>query len=567
MAKIPFRLASIAVVCVTLVGTSTGGGKLLDEPPVWNEKDNNDIPQPKERNPSFAGDVWKEGVRAPLGRLTHPGRNVRRIGSFFGGEEVQQAANVNSLDEVPNSTWFTSRIGLFPMTPEQASHGLGGGRGPDRCGPWTVIAAKTEGVTPGFIIADATGDRFLIKFDPPGFPGTSSAAGVIANRIFHAAGYNVPDDAVVYFNRQDLKLQEGVTITEDRDDGRPMTEKDLDRILSGVSRGADGRWRALSSRFLEGTALGPFSYAGRRKDDPNDRIRHENRRELRGMRILAAWVNHSDTKQHNSLDTYVTENGKRFVRHNLIDFASTLGSSGYLPHPRSGSEYTVDPPAIAGRLFAFGFYESNWRRIERPEGLDELGYFQSEYFDPEEFKPYYSNSAFANMTKRDAYWAAKIISAFTEEHLNAIVAEAKYQNPKAADYVVKILAERRDKIARTYFDRIPPLDFFRRDGDRIVFHDLGNERGIYPGTTPQYRARASAVNADYKVHGWSEWVELRTTDIPLGSGPLASNVEQAPVENYPFAAIEVKVNRGGGWSSTITAYLSRSHEAVVAIHR
>ena len=119
MAKIPFRLASIAVVCVTLVGASTGGGKLLDEPPVWYEKDNNDIPKPKQRKPSRAGDVWKEGVRAPLGRLTHPGRNVRRIGSFFGGEEVQQAANVNSLDEVPNSTWFTSRIGLFPMTPEQ----------------------------------------------------------------------------------------------------------------------------------------------------------------------------------------------------------------------------------------------------------------------------------------------------------------------------------------------------------------------------------------------------------------------------------------------------------------
>ena len=55
---------------------------------------------------------------------------------------------------------------------------------------------------------------------------------------------------------------------------------------------------------------------------------HEDRRELRGYGVFAAWLNHVDAKAINSLDMLVTENGRSFVRHNLIDFGSALGSGG-----------------------------------------------------------------------------------------------------------------------------------------------------------------------------------------------------------------------------------------------
>ncbi|NIW47138.1 MAG: hypothetical protein GWN30_21030, partial [Gammaproteobacteria bacterium] len=59
---------------------------------------------------------------------------------------------------------------------------------------------------------------------------------------------------------------------------------------------------------------------GIRDDDLNDVIPHQHRRELRGLRVVAAWLNHFDTKANNTLDVYV-EDG--YVRHYLIDFGST----------------------------------------------------------------------------------------------------------------------------------------------------------------------------------------------------------------------------------------------------
>ena len=69
-----------------------------------------------------------------------------------------------------------------------------------------------------------------------------------------------------------------------------------DRVGKAV-RLKDGRVRALASRFLPGRPLGPFRYEGVRSDDPNDVIPHQNRRELRGGRLLAAWLNHHDARE------------------------------------------------------------------------------------------------------------------------------------------------------------------------------------------------------------------------------------------------------------------------------
>ena len=50
---------------------------------------------------------------------------------------------------------------------------------------------------------------------------------------------------------------------------------------------------------------------------PFDIVLHENRRDLRGLYVFSAWLNNTDAKAGNTLDTIVEENGVRFIRHYL----------------------------------------------------------------------------------------------------------------------------------------------------------------------------------------------------------------------------------------------------------
>ncbi len=571
MDAIRFRPASALLAALLWTGgipvPAAGAPPLRDAPVVWEVDDRGDIPLPKERDPNLLRDGIDESFFAPVGRLFNPSRLIRKAGTPFGADHVPAASDLNSLDEVPNSSWFTNRIGLHSMTPEEVARGPAHGDGPDRSAPWKVVSAKTQGVTPGFNIRDAQGKVYLIKFDPPCCPGMSSAAGVITGRLLHAAGYNVPEDFVVTFRREDLVLGDKVKITDPDGTKRPMVVDDLDRILARVVQEPDSSWRAIASKFLSGKPVGPFDWRGTRKDDPNDTVRHDNRRELRGLRVIAAWLDHFDMKQGNTLDMYVEDAGRHYVRHHLIDFASTLGAGATGPFPLANYEYAFDATASMGRALSLGFHQSPWERIDRPAGLDEVGYLESKEFEPSKWKPLDPNATFANLTDRDGYWASKIVSAFTDEQIAAAVAEGHYQNPVAATYVTRMLRERRDKVARRWFDRVAPLDFFTVDGEALHFRDLGAERGIYPGTTPRYRLRAGVVRADRGGARWSDWKETSESVLDLADAVGREPIRSATEAERPFLAVEAQVDRGSGWGPSVTVYIARGSGRVVALSR
>jgi len=551
--------------CIAAAAPSRAAEPLQDVPIVWYDADSNTIDEPAERDPSLTWDAMNETIVLPVGRFLRPSRIIGKASVPFGGDHVQPAANVNALDEVPNSSWFTNRIGLFAMTPEEIAGGPGGAaRGPDASRPWTVVRAKTEGVTPGFNIRDARGDVYVIKFDPPAYPGLPSSAGVISGRLLHAAGYNVPQDDIVFFERSQLQLGEGVKITFGDGTRRQMTEADLDAILAKAPQ-QGGRWRAIASKFLSGKPLGPFNYFGRRDDDPNDRIEHQHRRELRGFYTFASWIGHFDTKQHNTLDMFVEEDGRRFVKHHLIDFTATLGTGAQGPAHRWGYEHTVDFFPYFGRFFALGLHEDAWRRLEeRPGGIAEIGTFDSEHYDPREHKPLEPNTAFSNATTRDQYWAAKIISAFTDEHLLAACSEAHFEDERATAYMARILGERRDRLVRCWFDETPPLEYFVFDGTSVRYTDLGTARGYYDAASSRYRVRAAAVTEGRKALAWSDWVESPETRVDLSS---FAGLDAASLSTHPFLALECRVARGDEWSDVVTVYASRKSNRIIAVER
>src|SRR5262249_49332018 len=148
----------------------------------------------------------------------------------------------------------------------------------------------------------------------------SSSADVIGSKFFYALGYNTPENYVVRFHSENLEIPEGATWKDASGRRHPLTKETIEEMLKAQPKAADGNFRALASRWVEGDLIGPFSYRDARTDDPNDTIAHEDRRVLRGLAVFAAWLNHHDTRSINSMDTLVGEDGHKYVKHYLIDF-------------------------------------------------------------------------------------------------------------------------------------------------------------------------------------------------------------------------------------------------------
>ena len=60
-----------------------------------------------------------------------------------------RALDINALGRVPDSTWFTNRIGVRDISPEQIHAGHAQDAGPMAAKPWTVVSTKVGGRSPG----------------------------------------------------------------------------------------------------------------------------------------------------------------------------------------------------------------------------------------------------------------------------------------------------------------------------------------------------------------------------------------------------------------------------------
>lgn len=429
-----------------------------------------------------------------------PGEVAEKVGAPI------PARAVNTLGEVPDSEWYTNRHYAHRMSDAELVRGPGNSTPPSMTKQWRVVSAKNEGITPGFTIVDGEGNRYLLKFDPPSNPEIASAADVISSKFFYALGYYVPENYIVRFRPGQLAIDGNTKFTDHYGRRRAMTQRDLNEVLAKVTGGKDIEIRALASRFIPGTPVGPFRYHGTRADDPNDTVAHEHRRDLRGLRVFAAWLGHDDSKSLNTLDTLVKENGIQYVRHYLIDFGATLGSATYGANsPRSGNDYLFEWGPAAKQFATFGLAVPKWARAKYPK-LPSVGAFEYAVFDPEKWVPEYPNPAFSNITPSDAFWAAKQVMAFTDDDIRRIVSTGEYSDKAAEEWVVRCLIQRRDKIGRAFFAHVLPLDRFAvRDG-RLVFTDLAASHFGAPATySIQWYAFDNKTGTKTAITGATEW--------------------------------------------------------------
>jgi len=529
-----FSLASLALA------TAAAESKIRLRPPLWIDRDDRDIPEPSEQQVSelyaLLYNSWLRHLSPEYKALT---------------ARDSSALNVNAWDEVPDSSWFSNRIGRRPLAFQEIVNGLEG-KGPEP-GPWKIIRIEDEGYTPKFRIRDSAGRTYILKFDPTVLE-RNSAAERICTLILHAAGYNVPHYSLVYFPAENLGLDKDSYYRDAAGKRRPMTPADLKNGLARPKTLPDGRFRGVASLFLPGKPLEKFFYTGTRKDDPNDLIPHELRRELRGLRVIASWINHVDVGDKNTQDVYVTAgDGRKYIKHYLLDFGSTLGSGDFINGPyRVGHEYIFDGPAMGRAFLTLGIWRRPWE-VQGKIPYPEIGYYQAELFEPHRWKPNYPNLAFERVDDGDAYWGAKIVTAFSDETIRKLAEAGEYSRSEVTAYLADVLKRRRDAIGRHWFDKITPLEEFVLDGGRLRFRDLGLERGYAEEGARSYR---------YWMEGVSKKQSFRGPSLELPNLPPRKVASPDRYGRTPLARLWIQSNRrAGGWALPVEVVLGHNQNS------
>ena len=518
-----------AVAAATTLG-SAAAPKFFNDDPLWIERDTQDASGMK----PFELDLMVDLATSIVS------------GSDYSA--APRAKNVNSIDEVPDSSWFTNRAGLRRLTAEDVANGPDTDDGPAP-GRWTITSSKSDGVTPGFTVKDSAGQRWFLKFDPPGYRAMATGTEVTATKLMWALGYNVPENHIAYMRREQLTIGEGAKFTPAGRKPRAMRLEDLDHLLERASREADGSYRIVASKGLPGKPIGRIRFLGTRPDDPNDVVPHEDRRELRGYGVFAAWLNHVDAKAINSLDMLVTEGGRSRVQHNIIDFGSALGSGGVAPADYwEGAEYVVQPVDVAKRMVSFGLYLPKWRTMPFYEARS-IGRLplHSIDFNPDLWRPRVPNPAFLSARQDDKFWAATKLAAITTDMIRAAVRSGEFGDTAAEEFLVRALAGRHDAIVRAYLTPINPIVDAAIDNDTLTF-------------------RNAAVDADVAVapHGyrarWFTYDNATRTGEALGE-TSSRGTELAVVSGLPHndgAFIKVELNAFGSahraWETPVNAY-------------
>ncbi|MBN2012642.1 hypothetical protein JW960_25160 [candidate division KSB1 bacterium] len=365
------------------------------------------------------------------------------------------ARDVNALDQIPGSSWFFPRLGAFPISPEELVEG------PTEFGPpqppLTVIQIRNVSRNPRLIVFDRRDIHYLLKFDPPDYPGISTTSSFIANRLFWGFGYHVPEDQLCTIRPQILRI----------DTGSDIKASDIDAVFKNCAHSENGDYRCIASRIIRGLPLGPAPDHGVRSDDPNDHFPHEDRRVLRALKVFAAFTNMADISTDNLFDIYVGEPNYGYIKHYLIDFDDVLGTvAARYDKPWAGFNHDFDVPDMLINFVSLGLRIPDWEKIP-PTPWPSVGMFEATLFDPARWKETNPFKPIRYCQPADAYWAATVLAALTPVHIQALVQAADFPEPEAEQYMIKTLIERQRKLVLYYYSRVTPLDLVGTEGNAI----------------------------------------------------------------------------------------------------
>jgi hypothetical protein len=518
--RLSIRLALLALAVMALQLHPAGiSPRFYSDDPLTREPETQDASAAEESDVDLFVDL-------ALNLFAKPGDN----------REGVAAGNVNTIDEIPDSSWFTNRILTRPISIQEAERGSGTGSGVAP-GVWTITSPKDIGAAPGFTMRDSAGETWFVSFDAKGYPEAATGAVIVANKIFWTLGYWQTDTVLTSIRPEQIAIAETAMVKPMSGKKRKMRRSDLDEVLARSQRSPDGSYRAAAARRLPGKPLGGFRYHGTRPDDPNDIVPHEHHRELRALQVFGAWTNLVDLKAGNTLDMLVTEGGRSLVRHYLQDVGSTFGTGANAPREYfEGWENLWEGDLVWKRFVSLGFFLQPWQNIPYADHTA-IGRFESARFEPRAWQPRVPVGALRHVQPDDLFWAARRVMAFSDEMIRGLVRTGGYSDPAAEKYLADTLIARRDKIGAAYLDAITPLvDFTLNSGGELAFSNAAVAAGA--GQSPR---------GGYPCE-WAIFDNPTGTTSPLGESRAVGERASAPspLPSGPASFVRVRISETGG---------------------
>lgn len=386
----------------------------------------------------------------------HP--KIRENMSEAGLLKDPKASDLSRVNPI-NSTFWTDSGDLKS---KDLYTGFGRAGIPDYSGVCEYVKPKTGwGAHPGFHLKCGEAElRFKM--------GDEIYGGPFNSRIWNALGYNtfaidkMPALKIKYsrrlfteFNsRKILKYSAKLAIinlytkhvTEFNDpfeyiqsavlkDGSTISVKDLEaRLLkSRHTPNKDTRPETLATNFdenFESTIDYVVMQPGAIAEEPKnvkqigawdyDQLDHQNRREIRAMTVLAAWVDQYNLRWENTRLSYVKDGSNYQLKHYFSDVGSGIGiSENLLKMENSDAELMP------------------WTVTERDGDTIKF----------KGFNHVQNNKAFKSMTLNDALWMLRRISAFSEEQVLSALLGTGMSAAEVRLALEKLLSKRQKMVA------------------------------------------------------------------------------------------------------------------------
>ncbi len=320
------------------------------------------------------------------------------------------AGDVNSLDEVVHSSWFRAEpTEKYGQAKEWAD-------GPPQPPFKDLKKAPRFGDPKAVVFEDRRGLRYERVDDTKDRPRMRTAAAAISSRLVYALGYRTPPVWVVH----DEKGQ-----------------------------------RFAATRWPLGIDLGPTSPTGRRGDDPNDRIDHVDRRSLRAIPVLTAWLDIERIEPRMLRDVYVGKPNRGHVQHHIVGLDQALGVGRYETEIAFAQDPDRKRKNFFLRMFSMGLSPkpppllptTRWPSI----GLI------TERVSPDSYHPSPPLGPLDRRDDDDDYWLAKRLQRVSRATIARAV-QAGQLSPVEQNWLFRVLLIRRDQVIERAMQQVTPCE-------------------------------------------------------------------------------------------------------------